>query len=137
MPNGNSPQLQIPLMAESDTLKYLLNNDGFNAVDNAFNRIAVVDMTAGSVALIESVFTRNGVFRCSGHAAARNLTIPITVGSAPVVTVNRFFMVDNIGTGDVTITHGSGTTQVVGPGSIVLVMADGVDKIIQLLIYFL
>ena len=127
MPNGNSPQLQIPLMAESDTLKYLLNNDGFNAIDNALNRISVVDMTSGNVSLTESTFTRNGTFRCSGHTVGRTLTIPTTVGSAPVVTTNRSFLVDNIGTGDVTITHGSGDTQLVGPASIVMVMSDGVD----------
>jgi len=130
MPNGNSPQLQIPLMAENDTLKYLLNNDGFNAIDNAINRILAVDMTAGNVALTESQLTRNVAFRCSGHAVPRNLTIPTTVGSAPIITVNRFFIVSNNGTGDVTVTHGAGGTVLVGASSSALVLADGTDIVL-------
>lgn len=127
MPNGNSPQLQIPLMAENDTLKYLLNNDGFNAVDDAFNRILDVDMAAGNVALTATQFTRNITFRCINHGVARTLTVPSTVGSAPVVTVNRYFIVINDGTGDVTISGGAGVNQAVGAGSSALVVTDGTD----------
>ena len=125
MPNGNSPQLQIPLMAENDTLKYLLNNDGFNAIDNALNRFLAVDMTSGNVALTESQFTRNGTFQCSGHTVTRTLTVPSTVGSAPVVTVNRFFIVINDGTGDVDVTGGGGANQTIGPSSSAMLASDG------------
>lgn len=125
MPNGNSPQIQIPLMAENDTLKYLLNNDGFNAMDDAFNRILDVDLNAGNVALTESQFTRNVTFRGINHTVNRTLTVPSTVGSSPVVTANRFFIVINGGTGDITIDGGAGANQTVGAGSSALVVTDG------------
>lgn len=125
MPNGNSPQLQIPLMAENDTLKYLLNNDGFNAIDNALNRFLAVDLTAGNVTLTESQFTRNGTYQCSGHTVTRTLTVPSTVGSSPVVTSNRFFIVINDGTGAVDISGGAGANQSVGAGSSAMVATDG------------
>lgn len=127
MPNGNSPQLQIPLMAENDTLKYLINNDGFNAVDDGFNRILNVNMSAGDATLTQTQFTRNVTFRCQGHAVGRTLNLPSTVGSAPTVTVNRFCIVINDGTGDVTVSGGAGVNQIVGAGSVAMVITDGTD----------
>jgi len=127
MPNGNSPQMQIPLMAENDTLKYLLNNDGFNAMDDGFNRILDVNLSAGNATLTQTQFTRNVTFRCQSHVVPRTLTLPSTVGSGPTVTVNRFCVVINEGTGDVTVSGGAGTNQVVGVGSAAIVITDGTD----------
>lgn len=117
-------------MAENDTLKYLINNDGFVAMDNGFNRILNVDMTSSDVTLTQTQFTRNVTFRCVNNTVARTLTVPSTVGSSPTVTVNRFFIVVNDGTEEVTISGGVGTDEVVAAGSAAMVVADGTNIIL-------
>lgn len=127
MPNGNSSYLQIPLMAESDTQKYLLANAMTSALDGALNRLLDVDMSSGNVTLTVSQLTRYGCFRATGHAVPRTLTVPATVASGPSVTTNRFFIVHNDGSDTVTLTHGSGDTVDVAAGELTLAYCDGTD----------
>jgi len=63
MPLGNTPQLQIPLMAENDNQKYLAFNDAIQALDDSVNRLFELDFTASNLTLLESQLTRYQYFR--------------------------------------------------------------------------
>lgn len=126
MPLGNSPQLQIPLMAENDNQKYLAFNDAIQALDDSLNRLLVLDFSAADVTLTESQFTRYQCFRGTGHTIQRTLNIPATVGGSPAVTTNRFVIFDNRGNAAVVLTHGAGSVTVPAT-TVTLVYCDGTD----------
>ncbi len=128
MPLSQTPALQIDLMAEGDNNKYLLFNDAIQSLEDSFHKELAVDLTSGNHTLIESELVNNGVMVCSGHAVARDLTVPTTVGSPPVAT-SRIFFVKNEGTGAgaVTVTHGSGDTVLVAIGETAIIRADGTN----------
>jgi len=122
----------MDLMAEGDNAKYTLFNDGITRLEDAFHRTLAVDLTAGNHTLIESEITGYGIMVCSGHAVARDLTVPATVGSPPVAT-RRTFFVKNDGTaaGAVTVKHAAGgDTVVVAIGTMAQVNSDGTDMIL-------
>ena len=132
MPSGQTPSLQIDLMAEGDNSKFTLFNDAITRLEDAFHRTLAVDLTSGDHTLIESEITGFGIMVCSGHAVARELIVPATVGSPPVAT-RRTFFVKNDGTaaGAVTVKHSAGgTTVVVAIGKMVQVNSDGTDMIL-------
>lgn len=130
MPLGNTSYLQIALMAESDSQKYLLHNDAIQAIDESLNRILVLDFLNTHLTLTESQLTRYGSFKGTGNLIPRTLTIPATVGTGPAIATNRFFIFHNDGGDTITLTHGGGGTTVAVPASTVtLVLCDGFDII--------
>ena len=131
MPSGQTQSLQMDLMAEGDNVKYTLFNDAITRLEDAFHRTLAVDLTSGNHTLIESEITGYGIMVCSGHAVARDLIVPATVGSPPVAT-RRTFFVKNDGTasGAVTVKHATGNTVVVAIGTMAQVNSDGTDMIL-------
>lgn len=131
MPLGNTSYLQIETMAEADNNKYLIYNDGIQAVDDAINRLISVDTSSANVTLLESELTGYVFFDCTGHVVPRTLFVPVTVGVSPIVVVNRGMYVRNNGTQPLTVDHvGSpGLTVILQPAETALVFVDGTDII--------
>lgn len=128
MPLPNSPILQSPLMAQSDTNKYVLFNDAMVKLEDSINRALIVDMTAGNVTLTESQLLNYGIIKVSTGASAYILTIPNTVGSSPAYATNRVLVIRNDGaTSSLTVSHTGGNTVTVAQGYAVTVYADGTD----------
>ena len=99
MPLGNTTFLQIETIAENDNNKYLLVNDGFQAIDDAINRQITIDTSAGYT-LSESEFVGNFVVRCNTHTTAQTLFVPATLGGN---STRRQFVVRNEGTDTLTV----------------------------------
>jgi len=129
MPLGNTPQLQIPLMAENDNQKYLAFNDAVANLDDSFNRLLVVDLSSADATLSESDLTRYVCFRASGHTVTRSITIPTTVGGSPQVVVNRLVVFDNASSSQVNLVHGVNTVSVAA-NTAVLAYLDGTDILV-------
>lgn len=129
MPLGTTSYLQIPTMAESDTGKYLILNSAIQQLEDSINRKLDLNFTSGNITLTESQFTRYGYFRATNVSVARDLTVPATVGTSPVVTTNRLFVVQNTGTATLTVKHPTGTTASVWAGKTAVIFADGTNVI--------
>lgn len=103
-------------------------NDMAVRLEDATQRMLAVDLTAGNVTLTADQFTTNFLFKCSGHAAARVLTVPLTVDGA-ATPVNRSFHVKNEGTvsGTVQVIGASGTGYTVAIGKCAHLYCDGTN----------
>lgn len=120
--------LDITLLATNQTDRTTTVNDALQAIETATQALLAVDLTAGNVSLTEAQFTRNFYFECDGHLGnARDLTVPLTINA---VASNRFYMVDNLDTGAVTVQGSTGATVVVGGGTRALIYNNGTDQIV-------
>lgn len=128
MPLPNSPILQSPLMAQSDTNKYVLFNDAMVKIEDSINRGLAVDMSVGAVLLTESQILAYGIFNVTTGASGYNLTIPATVGTSPPYATNRVLVIRNVaGASAITVKHPTGSTVLVDPGNTAIVYADGTN----------
>jgi hypothetical protein len=115
--------LNIHQVAASQNQKEVTINDAIVALERAFQRTMIVDLSS-NVTLTETEFTRNVAFRCQLHSGPAILTVPKTIGGN---TSNRFFIVENQGTYEVTVTLGSGDTVAIPAGDASLILSDGAN----------
>lgn len=122
----NTPILNIPQVATNQNLKETTINTGIAILEAALNDSLAVNLTAGNVTLTTDQYTRFFMFRCSGHAVARNLDTPV-VGTPATFTGKRMFVVSNEGSANVVVRpSGSGSGTVTVPaGKIILMQNDG------------
>lgn len=115
---ANSPLLQIPQVAPSQTNKETTINDGISILERSLNDIKSIDLTSDDVELNLTDYTRAFLMNCSGHTEERDLTIPAS---------KRLFAVQNSGSSNVTvkITGDVGDPAVIPPGSFVVLFNTG------------
>lgn len=122
---ADSPSLNITPVLEGQAQKELTMNTAILALEAATQYTFDVNMTSGNVVLTTTQYTRNVRFLCTGHAVARDLTVPLVVEG--VELAKRLFLVVNSGTGIVTVKGATGTTVAVPVGAKTLCYADGVN----------
>ena len=115
--------LNINQVAASQNQKEVTINDAIVALERAFQRTMIVDLSS-NVTLTEVEFTRNVGFRCQLHSGPAILTVPATIGGN---AAQRFFIVENQGSFEVTVTLGSGNTVAVPAGEGSLILSDGAN----------
>ena len=121
--------LDLTLLSTNQTDRSTTVNTMLQAIEVATQKALAVDLTSGDVALTESQYTRNFNFVCDGHGVStRNLTVPLTINA--VALVGRFYMVQNLGTGTVTVKGATGATADVAGGLSALIFNDGTDQIL-------
>lgn len=120
--------LDITLLATSQSDRSTTVNNALQAIEQATQRALAVDLTSGNGVLTEAQYTRNFNFVCDGHTTnARTLTVPLTINA--VAVVGRFYMVQNLDTGTVTVQGATGATVPVAGGTTALIFNDGTDQI--------
>lgn len=119
--------LAITQVAQNQNNKYVTINDADRALEQATQKTLVdAAVGAGPRVLTESEFTRNVRFALSGASGAFQVTIPALIQGTE--TTNRLFVVANLDTTYIcTVSHGSGATVAVDPGTAALVYSDGTD----------
>ena len=122
-----SPSLGIVDVTSGQSDKEITINTALAKLENATQRFLAVDATAGNVTLTNTEYTTNFFFRVSGHAAVRDLVVPLELTAS--VDAPRLFMVHNEGTVDgvLTVKGASGTTVVLPIGEKALIYSDGVN----------
>jgi hypothetical protein len=119
--------LDLTLLGTSQSDRTTTMNTALQALEQATQRALAVDLTAGNATLTEAQYTRNFNFVCDGHLTnARTLTVPLSINA--VTTVGRFFMVENLDTGVVTVQGATGATVAVAGGTRALIFNDGTDQ---------
>jgi hypothetical protein len=129
--------LAIDQVAPGQASSYLTVNAAISALEEAENRQLAVDMSGGDVVLTQAQFLGYVLFRCSGLAAAQQLTIPSSIDiNVPPVTPTapqRKFLVRN-DSPTYAVTVSDGTASVVVPTqSSALLIYDGtnLDGLVQ------
>lgn len=126
---GFTPILAIPQVDQTQNNKYLTINDLIGLFEQALNKLKDSN-TTGNLVLTESDYTRFGVFKARGRAAAFDITFPNTGGN--ITTRERIFWVwnaDTTYTATVKAASTPGTTVVLVPGQIALCYQNGVDTV--------
>lgn len=105
---ANSPILNIPQIAESQTNKYITHNNAVNSLEASNNDIHVeASAGAGPVTITEDEAGDHAVFEVSGGSADFDMTMPATINA---INAKRFFSVNNLDTTYVaTVKASSGT----------------------------
>lgn len=120
----DSPILGIPQVSPNQNNKETTINDGFSIVERSLNQLVALDASAGNVTLTTQDFQHNILFKVSGHSVARDLVVPNKV---------RFFGIQNIGTGTVTVKTASPSSTISVPAaSWVLAYCDGANGIVKI-----
>jgi lysophospholipase L1-like esterase len=110
-----TPILGIPELADGQIDQFATANEALRALESAGNDFAAVDLSSGDVALTSSQFAADAVFRSSGNAVARTLTVP---------AAKRLFIVHNGGSASLSVIRGSASISVPS-GEARLLYADG------------
>jgi hypothetical protein len=107
-----TPILKIPEAADGQVNQYLVLNEGLRALESSGNEFYEVDLSAGNVTLTDVspgyIFSRNFMFKTTGNAVARILTVPAT---------KRLFAVQNGGSAELTVKCGATEIGVPAAGS--------------------
>jgi hypothetical protein len=119
---SSSPNLNIPLLAESQSSKYVTVNDAIDLLDGAIAGLLVVAMADANVVLTAAQALESMVFKCTGaDTADRNLVVP---------TNTKLYVVENATTGghNIIVKTASGTGVTIGPSAgFVIVYCDGTN----------
>jgi hypothetical protein len=114
-----TPNLAVGHIAAAQNQKEVTANAAFDALDNAYNRVLDVDVSAGNITLTSDQFRRNGRLRAiNATIAGRTVTLP---GS-----IQRTFLasVSSTSTAGVRFVLGSASAAI-GPGQMLLLATDG------------
>jgi hypothetical protein len=119
---SSSPNLNIPLLAESQSSKYVTVNEAIDLIDAALTGLLVVAMADANVVLTAAQALGNMVFDCTGaDTADRNLIVP---------TNEKLYVVKNGTSGghNIIVKTASGTGVTLGPSAgYVICYCDGTN----------
>jgi hypothetical protein len=119
---SSSPNLAIPLLAESQSSKYVTVNNAIDLLDTAMTGLLVVAMADANVVLTAAQALENMSFKCTGaDTADRNLVVP---------TNTKLYVVENATTGghNIVVKTAAGTGVTVGPAAgFVILYCDGTN----------
>lgn len=93
---------------------YLLANETFREIEKTYGDFLSVSLASGNVSLTDAQFREAALFRATGNAVARDLTVP---------AIKKLFVVENTGSVALNVKRGT-TTVVVQPGSANLLYTD-------------
>lgn len=110
-----TPILGIPEITSAQVNQYAVVNEAIRSLEAAGNDFATVDLTSGNVTLTAAQLAADLLFRTSGNAVARDLTVP---------AAKRLFVVHNNGAATLSVKCGS-TTVSVASTIVALLYADG------------
>ena len=95
-PINNWPELS------NSANNYLLANETFRAIENAYGDLLSVSLASGNVTLTDVQFRAAVLFRATGNTVSRNLTVP---------AIKKLFVVQNTGTAILSVVRGSASLQ--------------------------
>ena len=114
-----TPILHLPQVSPGQNQKETTINTALAILEAAMNDAALISAANADVVVNQDQFTKYFLLQVAGHTVDRLLTVPAT---------NRWFAVENQGSGKLTVTVGAGGRALDIPaGKIALVISDGHD----------